>query len=182
MHPIVPNNTENTEKTIPVKWLRVISFLVLLVSCNKETGNNDAPPTPRPTYLLAISWGLVSSTSIDSLSSGMLHNYLGNPEDSLNVNYDLNPNLKMAQLTSYIDGANYASDIDTLLPCSGVKYSDTATIAFDTLVTATPWRPNYSDTLFISKLSPTTFVFRVRYADASGFGVETDSFNFLENR
>lgn len=178
---IFRRNIKNVEGTSHIKCLWIIAYLIVIVSCNKETGNHDAPPSPRTTYLLAITWGLTSSISIDSLSSGILHNYRGNSADSLNVGYDLNPNLKISQLTSYINGANNSSNIDTILPCADVKYSDTATIAFDTLVTATPWRTNYSDTLFITKLSPTAFVFRVRYADAGGSGVETDSFNFRRN-
>jgi len=181
MRPRVPDYNKYFKKNSPVKWLWVILLLVLLVSCEKTTGNHDAPPTPRTTYLLAITWVLTSSNSIDSLSYGILHKYKGNSADSLNIGYNLNPNLKISELITDINGANYISNIDTLLPCGGVKYSDTATIASDTLVTAAPWRPNYSDTLFITKLSPTAFIFRVRYADSGGIGVETDSFHFGRN-
>jgi hypothetical protein len=156
-------------------------FIFALNSCDKAVTGGDAPPEPRPTYLLATTWGLVSSTSIDSLSSGVLHKYRGQPLDSFGVGYDLYPGLRLSQIKSSVNGNTTFSAIDTILPCSGVPQYDTAQIAYDTLVTATPIQPGYSDTLFIEKLSPSLFVFRVRYTDSLGTGVEIDSFKFDRN-
>jgi hypothetical protein len=157
------------------------SFLFIFDSCDKAVTGNVFPPEPRTTYLLAITWGLITSSSIDSLSSGVLHNYRGQPGDSLNIGYSLYPGLKLSDINLSFDSVTYISAIDTITPCSGVLHSDTSQIAYDTLVTATPLKPGYSDTLYIEKLSPSSFVYRVRYSDSLGTGVEINSFKFDRN-
>jgi hypothetical protein len=160
-------------------YLVIILLLHNLTSCNKQYGGpNDTPKTQRPQYLIEYTWSLISATSIASLSTGALHNYKGLPGDSLHFLWGLNPNIDISATCSFIqeNGDSVISNIDTLIAAGGVPHSDTSTIAYDTLVTAIPWRPNYSDTLFISKVSPRTLVFQVRYSDAGGSGVEIDSF------
>src|SRR5580698_6368955 len=169
-----------------LKWLNIIKegmlYIIMLFTlswsgCNRTLRDPYRPP-PRPSYLIEYTWGLISATSISSQSTGALHNYKGLSVDSLHFLWALNPNLNIYATCSFIqeNGDSVVSKIDTLIAAGGVPYSDTSTIAYDTLVTAISWRPNYSDTLFISKVSPTTLVFQVRYSDAGGSGVEIDSF------
>jgi len=151
-----------------------------LLGCHKATvcGSCNLPPTQRPSYLIEYTWGLISATSINSHSTGVLHNYKGAPADSLHFLWNLSPNVSISAVCSFIEdnGDSVIANILSLTAAGGVLHSDTSTIAFDTIITAAPWRPSYSDTLFISKVSPSMLVFQVGYVDSTGTGVEIDSF------
>jgi len=160
-------------------YLIITPFVFCMQSCNKHEVCGCTPPSGhRPNELIAYTWRLVSATSINSLSYGTLHNYKGVSSDSLHFLWSLNPNFNIYATCSFVqqNGDSVVSSIVSLNPASGFSYSDTSTITYDTLITSTPWRPNYSDTLFITKVSPTLLVFKVGYTDAYGSGVEIDSF------
>jgi hypothetical protein len=164
--------------------LRVYFYLGIIVSFNflscykKINCDCPLPVDQRSAYLIEFTWGLISANSIDSLSSGILRRYKGVRSDSLHFLWSLNTSLNISAFCSFIqgNGDSIIANINSINSAVGVKINDTSTIAYDTVITASPWRPNYSDTLFISKVSPTALVFRVSYADANGKGVEIDSF------
>jgi hypothetical protein len=164
----------------PSSFLTATLLALSLSSCHHGVlcSPCSLPPTQTATYLIEYTWGLTSATSIHSLSSGTLHDYRGMPRDSLHFLWGLDPNLSIDAVCSFIldNGDSTISNIVYIGAAAGVPNSDTSTFAFDTIVTATPWRPTYSDTLFITKISPTTLVFQVSYADSAGTGVEADSF------
>ena len=161
--------------------LLLIFLLINLYSCHKACSGcgMDYPPPGRTDNLIAYTWGLTSAKSINSLSSGILHNYKGQPADSLHIEWGLSPNLLLSATCSFIQKATGDSTVSPIVffdYASGFKISDTSTIAYDTIITSAPWRPTYSDTLFITKVSPTQLVFKVGYNDAGGRGYEIDSF------
>jgi hypothetical protein len=165
-----------------MRWSVYFASVLLatgLSSCSKaKTCGCKLPPTPNAIYLTEYTWGLISATSIHSLSSGTLHNYIGVPADSLHFIWGIGGNVNIDAVSSFIrgNGDSTISNILSITPAGGVPESDTSAIAFDTVITATPWRANYSDTLFISKISPSMLVFQVGYSDSTGTGVEIDSF------
>lgn len=150
-----------------------------LSSCHRAMlcGNCSLPPTPTGYYLREYTWGLISATSIPSLSSGTLHNYKGVPADSLHFLWEPDANIFIDSICSFIQdgGDSTISSILSITPAGGVSESDTSAVAYDTIITATPWRVNYADTLFVSKISTTMLVFQVGYSDSTGTGVEIDS-------
>jgi hypothetical protein len=157
--------------------LTIILFLPQ-ISCIKTPPEAPGPPESRAGDLIAYNWGLISATSINSLSSGAMRNYKGNPSDSLHFVWTLNGSLTLNAICSFIQG-NGDSAITNIISYaaeSGVNHADTGTIAYDTIITSTPWRPSYSDTLLISKTSSTMLVFQIGYSDSTGTGVEIDSF------
>ena len=154
--------------------LVIIFFAINLSSCNKAT---SAPvPTFRSDNLLGITWGLTSINSIPTISSGVQHNYHGAQGDSLFFLWRLDPNVDLYGVNSFIGGINTIYTIGKLAKCSSVPSSDTGIIAYDTLILNSRWKPNYSDTLFISKISSNAFIFQVRYFEENASGVEIDSF------
>lgn len=156
----------------------IIIFVLLQISCIKTPPEAPGPPTGRVNNLIAYTWGLMSATSIDSLSSGALRNYNGNPSDSVHFLWTFYSNLNISGVCSFIqeNKDSIIANIVSYKPASAFTYYDSATIAYDTIITSSPWRPSYSDTLLISKVSRTRLVFQVGYSDSTGTGVEIDSF------
>jgi hypothetical protein len=165
-------------------YLAAACLALNLSSCHRSIlcGSCQLPPEQRPSYLIEYTWGLISAASINSRSSGVLHGYQGLPVDSLHFLWNTNPDVDIYAVCSFIqnNGDSTISDIVSLTAAANVPHSDTATISYDTLITATPWRPGYSDTLLISKVSPTLLVFQVGYSDSLGAGVEVDSFRRVD--
>ena len=163
--------------------MKKYSFLLCLsviisaafLSCGKKTGGAPSA-TSRDSYLSSNVWALKSATSIDSLSSGILHSYKGTPVDSLIFLWVINTTVDFYAINYNIAGVNTEANISySMCDWFTTSHADT-TIAYDTVFSALPWKPNYSDTLFISKVSPTTLVLNVRYTDSTGIGMETDTF------
>ena len=154
--------------------LIIIFFATNLSSCYK------VKPAPVPTFrsdnLLAITWGLKSINSINSVSFGLPHTYHGNPSDSLIFLWRLNPNVDLYGINSFIGQTNTMYTINKFAKCTSVPPSDTGNIVYDTLILNTRWKTNYSDTLFITKISDNLFIFQVRYFEGNTSGVEIDSF------
>jgi hypothetical protein len=164
--------------------LRICYCLVIIpslgfLSCYKKIPCDcPLPVNSRGGDLIAFTWQLQFAMSIDSLSYGTLHRYNGRPSDSLHVLWTLNPNIDIYAVCSFIqnNGDSTIANIISISSAAGVPIYDTSTIAYDTIITTTPWRLNYSDTLLITKVSPTWLVFKVGYSDSAGSGVEIDSF------
>jgi hypothetical protein len=157
------------------KRLGLLSILIYyLQSCNHKIGDY-MPVQARGSDLIEFTWGLTSATSILSQSTGALHNYKGLPGDSLHFLWSLNSNVNIYGIESFVTGTNPETDIHISALLTVSAY-DTSTLAYDTVFCSSPWKTNYSDTLFISKTSPTILVFKVAYSDVGGTGIEVDSF------
>jgi hypothetical protein len=159
-------------------FLFVFICISFQLSCNKRLPDAPLLPPGRSSDLIAYTWGLISAVSIDSLSTGTLHNYMGKSSDSLHFLWALGNDVAVYGVCSFIqeNGDSAIANIASRSFDSEVTFYDTADIAYDTIITSTPWRTNYSDTLLISKVSQTSLVFHVGYSDSTGVGVEVDSF------
>ena len=158
----------------------IIVLAISFIACKKSTVNNDsnnsdAPPGARINSLISVTWGIKSANSIDSLSIGTLNRYKGSPLDTLIFLWGLNPNKNIHGISSTIMSVNYQTGVSKISPCSYVTNFDTTNIAYDTVICTGSYRPHYSDTLFISKISDNFLVFRIRYSFGNTSGVEMDS-------
>jgi hypothetical protein len=166
------------EKLKSAIYILLIFLVLLQLSCNKTLPDAPLLPPGRSSNLIAYTWGLISALSIDSLSTGILHNYAGKSSDSVHFLWTLGGAVSVYAVCSFIqeNGDSSIANIVSRGFASGVPFYDSSEIAYDTIITSTPWRTNYSDTLFISKVSQTRLVFQVGYSDSTGTGVEVDSF------
>ncbi len=169
-------NKTNT-LAIVIAILSISAITIILPSCkkNRVCGCTVPLPTPRVFYLLDNKWRLSTATSIDSLSTGTLIKYTGTAADSIRFTG--------SSLNSIVDTIiNYIGD-KNINAVSRIGYNitvsvaDTTVIAADTFMLSKPWKNGYSDTLFITKTSPTQLVFKVRYSLPTGSGVEIDTFH-----
>ncbi len=176
-----------SDRFIPVKFnahfflymLCAITTFYLLPSCHKAIMRDENPPVPRRTFLIGNVWGAPTMNSISSLSTGTPVSYKGTAADSIIFNWTINPNVYIYGINSFIGGKNVQHNINRIGQCSFTTAlgNDTTTIAFDTIMLGSPWKQGYSDTLFVTKTSPTQLVFTVRYSLPSGSGVEIDTFH-----
>ena len=161
-----------------MKKLFLLSIVFILIySCSKSVIGDGVAPSPRVTTMLGTPWSLKSAISIDSLSYGIKHSYKGLSTDTLMFVTGINPNYYVSGLYTNFSGIGNLVGLDAtnIHRCSTVSSFDTTVIAYDTLICSGPFRQNYSDTLFVSKVSNSKFIFRVRYSFPNGYGVELDS-------
>lgn len=160
------------------KNTRWVLFIILALACRKSIGSK-APSSTRLNQLMGCVWALQSASSIDSLSYGTKHILPGDSSQKFTLLFGLGPNIDISGIDHSIGGKEIQCGISKISPCASVPQSDTSTIAYDTIFCTSPFRSGYSDTLFITKVSTTKFVFQVRYMGSDGAGVETDSLYFL---
>lgn len=161
----------------------VIFYATGLLSCGKHVSGGEPPPGSRVSILIGSTWQIRSAASIDSLSVGAARRYLGVVGDTLSFLWDVGNTINVYGINASYKNATSRTSVRSiaLYDPYRIPTGDTSSIAYDTILCGTQFRPFYSDTLFVTKVSPTTFVFRVRFSDNNGKGVEIDTLSNVRN-
>ena len=146
--------------------MKKITILVIIISCFVMCKKNEVlPKVPLDSILIDGPWQLISATQFSR--SGIISNRsIGLNADSVIFQFaaNSNNNLVLTNIKSYIIGTNTNCTYN-IIGSAGTPNP------YDTIVCNPAWKPQYSDTLFVSGFSDQLLVFKINNSN----GYEVDS-------